>query len=71
MLFCSQQYADAQVDFKVVDVFMSQNMIQQATSFLLDALKENKPEQGHLQVGFTAHVNERQSIAPYRLVYSK
>ena len=24
-------------------------MIQQATAFLLDALKENKPEQGHLQ----------------------
>ena len=24
-------------------------MIQPATSFLLDALKENKPEQGHLQ----------------------
>src|SRR3954470_24555043 len=28
---------------------MSQNMIQPATSFLLDALKENKPEQGPLQ----------------------
>jgi len=28
---------------------MSQNMIQPATSFLLDALKDNKPEQGHLQ----------------------
>lgn len=24
-------------------------MIQPATSFLLDALKDNKPEQGHLQ----------------------
>ncbi|KAJ5273478.1 clathrin heavy chain [Penicillium angulare] len=34
---------------RVVDVFVSQNMIQQATSFLLDALKDNKPEQGHLQ----------------------
>jgi clathrin heavy chain len=34
---------------RVVDVFQSQNMIQQATAFLLDALKENKPEQGHLQ----------------------
>lgn len=33
----------------VVDIFMSQNMIQQATSFLLDALKDNKPEQAHLQ----------------------
>lgn len=28
---------------------MSQNMIQQATSFLLDALKDNKEEQGNLQ----------------------
>lgn len=28
---------------------MSQNMIQQATAFLLDTLKENRPEQGHLQ----------------------
>ncbi|KAE9389762.1 hypothetical protein BT96DRAFT_946611 [Gymnopus androsaceus JB14] len=28
---------------------MSQNMIQPATSFLLDALKDNKPEQGLLQ----------------------
>jgi clathrin heavy chain len=28
---------------------MSQNMIQPATSFLLDALKDNEPEQRHLQ----------------------
>ncbi|KAJ1034690.1 hypothetical protein NDA13_000947 [Ustilago tritici] len=34
---------------RVTDIFMSQNMIQQATSFLLDALKDNKPEQAHLQ----------------------
>ncbi|CEH18551.1 clathrin heavy chain [Ceraceosorus bombacis] len=34
---------------RVTDIFMGQNMIQQATSFLLDALKENKPEQAHLQ----------------------
>ncbi|KAF0366022.1 Clathrin heavy chain [Gigaspora margarita] len=34
---------------RIVDVFMSQNLIQQATSFLLDALKDNKPEQAHLQ----------------------
>lgn len=41
---------DADITHKqVVDVFMSQNMIQQATSFLLDALKDNKPEQGQLQ----------------------
>ena len=35
--------------FQVVDIFMSRSMIQPATSFLLDALKDNKPEQGHLQ----------------------
>ena len=34
---------------RVVDVFQSQNMYQQATAFLLDALKNNLPEQGHLQ----------------------
>lgn len=34
---------------RVVDVFQSQNMIQQATAFLLDALKDNKQEQGQLQ----------------------
>ena len=34
---------------RVVDVFVSQNMIQQATSFLLDALKENREDQGALQ----------------------
>ena len=34
---------------QVVDIFMSQNMIQPATSFLLDTLKDNKLEQGPLQ----------------------
>ena len=34
---------------RVVDVFQSQNMIQQATAFLLDALKDNLPEQSALQ----------------------
>ena len=34
---------------QVVDTFMQNNMIQQATAFLLEALKENKPEQGNLQ----------------------
>ena len=39
-----------QIDIeRVVDVFQSQNLIQQATSFLLDALRHNVPEQGHLQ----------------------
>ncbi|KAJ3382198.1 hypothetical protein HDU84_004560 [Entophlyctis sp. JEL0112] len=34
---------------QIVDVFASLNMVQQATSFLLDALKENKPEHAGLQ----------------------
>ena len=34
---------------RVVDIFMSQNMTQPATAFLLDALEENKPEQAHLK----------------------
>lgn len=32
-----------------VDVFMEMNMIQQCTSFLLDALKNNRPNEGPLQ----------------------
>ncbi|XP_071848153.1 clathrin heavy chain 1-like [Apostichopus japonicus] len=34
---------------QIVDVFMEQNMIQPCTSFLLDALKNNRPSEGHLQ----------------------
>ncbi|KAG9243910.1 hypothetical protein BJ878DRAFT_508483 [Calycina marina] len=34
---------------RVVDVFQSQGLVQPATAFLLDALKENRPEQGALQ----------------------
>ncbi|KAL2270263.1 hypothetical protein VTJ83DRAFT_2447 [Remersonia thermophila] len=34
---------------RVVDVFQSQGLVQQATAFLLDALKDNRPEHGHLQ----------------------
>lgn len=34
---------------RVVDIFQSQNMIQQVTAFLLDALKDNREDQGHLQ----------------------
>lgn len=33
----------------IVDVFMQQGLVQQATSFLLDVLKENREDQGHLQ----------------------
>jgi clathrin heavy chain len=33
----------------IVDVFASLNMVQQATSFLLDALKDDRPEHGALQ----------------------
>ncbi|KAF4446349.1 clathrin heavy chain [Fusarium austroafricanum] len=34
---------------RVCDIFQAQGMIQQATAFLLDALKENKPEHARLQ----------------------
>jgi len=34
---------------RVVDVFQSQGMVQPATAFLLDALKDNRPEQAQLQ----------------------
>ncbi|KAK4987890.1 Clathrin heavy chain [Elasticomyces elasticus] len=34
---------------RTVDVFMAQGMVQQATSFLLDVLSADRPEQGHLQ----------------------
>merc|ERR1719461_2676379 len=34
---------------QIVDVFMEQNMVQQCTAFLLDALKNNRPGEGPLQ----------------------
>lgn len=34
---------------RVLDIFQSQGMIQQATAFLLDVLSNNLPEEGHLQ----------------------
>lgn len=40
----------SQIDIeKVADLFFSQNHIQQGTSLLLDALKNDTPDQGHLQ----------------------
>lgn len=44
----NENIGDLNLD-KIVDVFLSQNLIQQATAFLLDALKDNLPEHGHLQ----------------------
>ncbi|ODQ81318.1 hypothetical protein BABINDRAFT_160679 [Babjeviella inositovora NRRL Y-12698] len=34
---------------KVADLFFQQNLIQQGTAFLLDALKNDSPAEGHLQ----------------------
>jgi clathrin heavy chain len=34
---------------RVVDVFQGKGLVQQVTAFLLEALKEDNPEQGHLQ----------------------
>jgi clathrin heavy chain len=33
----------------IVDIFMQQSLVQQATSFLLDVLKDNREDQSHLQ----------------------
>ena len=33
----------------MVDVFLEQNLIQQCTVFLLDALKNDREDQAHLQ----------------------
>ena len=35
--------------FQIVDIFMEANLVQQCTSFLLDALKNNRPSEGPLQ----------------------
>lgn len=34
---------------QIVDVFLEQNLIPQCTAFLLEALKNNRPDQGELQ----------------------
>lgn len=34
---------------QIVDILMEQNMVQQCTAFLLDALKNNRPSEGPLQ----------------------
>ena len=34
---------------QIVDMFMETNLVEQCTSFLLDALKNNRPTEGHLQ----------------------
>ncbi len=34
---------------QVVDVFLEQNLIEECTAFLLDVLKNNRNDQGHLQ----------------------
>ena len=36
-------------NFQIVDVFMETNQVQACTSFLLDALKNNRPTEDHLQ----------------------
>ena len=45
-----QEDGEHLADFsQIVDVFMEFNLIQQCTSFLLDALKNNRPAEGPLQ----------------------
>jgi clathrin heavy chain len=46
----AQQESGSMVDInQVVDLFMSRNLVQETTSFLLDVLKNNRPEEGPLQ----------------------
>lgn len=40
---------NTKLHFQIVDVFVEFNLIQQCTSFLLDALKNNRPSEGPLQ----------------------
>lgn len=48
MCYCT--FAEVFSDMlQIVDVFMEYNLIQQCTSFLLDALKNNRPTEGPLQ----------------------
>ena len=47
--FLTVEFNHFLISFQIVDVFMETNMIQQCTSFLLDALKSNRPSEGHLQ----------------------
>lgn len=42
-------YPYVSISVQIVDVFMEYNLIQQCTSFLLDALKNNRPSEGPLQ----------------------
>ncbi|KAH3675861.1 hypothetical protein WICMUC_002431 [Wickerhamomyces mucosus] len=48
-LLNSPQTSDQIEIEKISDIFFSQNFVQQGTSFLLDALKDDSPNHGHLQ----------------------
>lgn len=50
--FATSLLANADVNLNtesIADLFFSQNFIQQGTAFLLDALKNDSPSEGHLQ----------------------
>lgn len=50
--FATSLLASSDTDLKIeniADLFFSQNYIQQGTAFLLDALKNDSPAEGHLQ----------------------
>lgn len=50
--FATSLLANGDVDLNIeniADLFFSQNYIQQGTAFLLDALKNDSPSEGHLQ----------------------
>lgn len=55
----------AKIDLeRLADIFLSQNLVQQATAVLLDTLKENKSEHGHLQTRLLeANLNNAPQVA--------
>lgn len=57
---------------QIVDVFMENSLIQQCTSFLLDALKNNRPAEGHLQTRLLEmNLIHAPQVRPLNLVFPK
>lgn len=57
---------------QIVDVFMENSLIQQCTSFLLDALKNNRPAEGHLQTRLLEmNLIHAPQVRPFNLIFPK
>ena len=73
---CGPQEGGSKLNITAVaELFLSRNMLQQTTAFLLDALKGNKPEEAPLQTKLL-EINLRAApqvklIAPHSLRLSR